>query len=272
MLPIFGQGGHILSKYSSDLSYLEWQQIKCYFPRKKKLGRPKKHKMKEIVNAIFYTIKTGCQWELLPNDFPCQKTVYDYHLKWVRSGLWEKINDKLRKDIRNKFDKEPSSTAAIIDSQSVKSTGIPGDRGYDGGKKIRGRKRNILVDVFGLIISVVVDKASVDDRVSGYKLIEEGKYKNPKLCKIWADGGYSGKNFQSKILTKNRVEIEVIKPVRHKGKGFHVRPWCWIVERTFSWLTKNRRLSKEYECLETVSEALIYASMVRLMLRRASSG
>ncbi|MCI5116345.1 MAG: IS5 family transposase [Candidatus Electrothrix sp. AX1] len=163
--------------------------------------------------------------------------------------------------------REATPSATIIDSQSVKMTNQAGVKGYDGGKQIHGRKRHTLIDILGLIICVYVTAANVGDRAGGLEIMKRIEGKFPRLKKIWADGSYTG-SFVEKLLDLYNRTVEVIKPVKDKGPGFHVRPWCWRVERTFGWLNKNRRLSKDYEVLESSSEALIYISMVSIMARR----
>lgn len=256
-----------MAEYKTNLSPQEWQIIKPYFPRAKKRGRPRENKMREIFDAILYVLRTGCAWELLPNDFPHYKTVFGYYNGWIKSGFWEKLNGKLREKVRVAEGREATPSAAIIDSQSVKMTDQAGVKGYDGGKQIHGRKRHTLVDILGLIICVYVTAANVGDRAGGLEIMEKIKGKFPRLKHIWADGSYTG-SFVEKLLELYNWTVEVIKPVKDKGPGFHVRPWCWRVERTFGWLNKNRRLSKDYEVLEASSEALIYISMIRIMVRR----
>ncbi|MCP3681758.1 MAG: IS5 family transposase [bacterium] len=257
-------------EYPSDLSPREWQIIQPLFPRQKKKGRKIVKSKKSIFNGILYVVKTGCQWNHLPNDFPSYKTVHDYFMKWKRSGLIEKINHTLAKKIRIRADRESTPSAAIVDSQSVKSTRSSRNNGYDGGKKIKGKKRHLMVDVLGLIIAVNVTAANSDDRLGAFENFISSVDRLPRLELIWADGSYTGPliNFTKKVFNWT---IDVIKPVTNKGPGFHVRPWYWIVERTFSWLDTNRRLSKNYETLDCTAEALIYVAMTQLMLKRLVS-
>ena len=236
------------------------------FSKSKKKGRKRSYPILNIVNAIFYILKSGCSWGLLPNDLPPSGIVYYYFRKWKKSGLWKKIQNNDEK-VRIKLGRDPKPSAGIVDSQSIKSTDIAGDRGYDGGKKIKGIKRHILVDVLGMIIESSVTTASTQDRTEAKSIFSKIKNSMPRLEKIWADGGYTGP-FGSWVKEECGWDVEIIKPVKGKGAGFHVRPWCWIVERTFGWLNKNRRLSKNYEVLKDTSEALISIAMIKIMVSR----
>ena len=187
----------------------------------------------------------------------------------MNNGLWENINNTLRPKVREQAGRNADPTAAIVDSQSVKAVDQAVSKGYDGGKKVKGRKRHFMVDVLGLLIVTCVTAASLGDRKGAHILFDKSKPVLPNLIKVWADGGYCGP-LESLVSKAYGWILEIIKPVR-KGPGFHVRPWCWRVERTFGWLNKNRRLSKDYEVLEATSEGVIYVCMVRLMVRRLAS-
>ena len=220
-----------------------------------------------MVNAIFYVL--GCAWRLLPHDFPPWQTVYGYFRSWRKAGAWEQINDALRESVRLEAGQQPS--AAILDSQSVKTTETKGERSYDSNKKVKGRKRHILVDVMGLLLCVLVHKADTQERAGAKQLLQRVKEKGfARLQLIWADGGYDGQPMRDWVFELARWLLEVVKR-SDDTQGFSVLPRRWVVERTFAWLGSYRRLSKDYEQLPESSEAMIYAAMIRLMLRRLAA-
>lgn len=234
------------------------------------MGRPPKHARREIVNAIFYLARTGCAWRYVPNDYPPWKTVYHYFRVWRKSGLWQRLNKRLRRCVRKRAGRHAQSSAAILDSQSVKTLDCARQEvGFDAGKRIKGRKRHILVDTLGLLIVVVVHAASVSETAGARLVLAELSKAWWRLRLIWLDGGYKESLFEwiKTIKRWRAVSIEQVKR-SDEQQGFVVLPKRWVVERTFGWLVKHRRLSKDYEALCETSEAMVYVVMIRLMLAR----
>jgi len=237
-------------------------------PPAKPGGRPREVCIREVVDAIFYVLRSGCAWRMLPHDFPAWQTVYGYFRQWRTDGIWEQMNAALREAVRAQAGRDPEPSGAIMDSQSVKTTAIKGERGYDSAKKVTGRKRHILVDVLGLLLVVVVHKASIQERAGAKMLLLRALERGfTRLSLIWADGGYSGKPFFNWVLQHCDWLVEIVKR-SDDTEGFVVLPRRWVVERTFGWLVRFRRLSRDYEELPETSAAMIYAAMVRIMLKR----
>jgi len=261
-------GGMSRKPYPSDLSDAEWLILKPLIPPAKRGGRIRRVNMREIVDAIYYVLRSGCAWRMLPHDFPPWQTVYGYFNIWRREGVWETMNDALRECVRQEAGREIEPSAAIIDSQSVETTEVKGEREYDSNKKVKGRKRHIVVDVMGLLLAVVVHEASIQERAGAKLLLQRAVLKGfHRLQLIWADGGYSGQPMVDWVWQLAGWVFEVIERTE-ETVGFVVLPRRWVVERTFAWLGRYRRLSKDYEQLPETSEAMIYAAMVRIMLRR----
>jgi len=253
-------------RYTTDLTETEWNLISYCFPKPARTGRPRQHSYQELLNAIFYLLRTGCQWRNLPKDLPPWTTTYTYFRQWTNSGLIEAIHGHLREHIRGLDQRDRQPTAAILDSQSVKSSETSGERGYDAGKKVNGRKRHILVDTIGLLLRVRVLPANLQDRDGARQLLAKALKVYTKVSHIWADGGYAG----ALVDWLRRQGDGVLEIVRRcdTAKNFMVLPRRWVVERTFGWLGRSRRLSRDYERRAEVAEAMVYLTMIRLMLAR----
>jgi transposase len=231
-------------------------------------GRPEAHLRRQIVDAIFYLVTEGVRWRALPADFPPWQTVYGFFARWRNDGTWQRVHDSLRDQVRIRAGRAPQPTAGIIDSQSLKGAETVGRdrRGFDAGKKINGTKRHIAVDTLGLLLAVIVTAASVQDRDGAAPLLSVLRERFSTIQMVWADGGYAGRllPWARKCL---RLTVTVVKR-SDDTKGFVVLPRRWVVERTLGWLTRNRRLVRDYERLATTHEAMTLIAMTRLMSRR----
>jgi len=253
--------------YETNLTDPQWALLQPHLPTRSKRGRPPTDR-RLVIDAILYIVKGGIPWRLLPTGFPPWKTVHSIFRKWTLDRTWEYLNDRLRALAREQQDKRCRPTAAILDSQSVKSDGHGGLVGYDAAKKIKGRKRHLLVDTLGLVLGVAVTAANVPEREGAQGLLRRVLGCFTWLRRMWVDGGYSGPEFAAWVQTiRPKLEVEVVKRY-DDASGFKVLPKRWVVERTFGWLMRHRRLVRDYEHCETSAEAWVYIAMIRIQLRR----
>lgn len=254
--------------YPSDLTDDQWVLIEPLLPPVRRRGRREKHERRRIVEAILYVVRTGCAWRQLPHDFPPWGTVFWYFKQWRVDGTVDRIHDRLRAAVRDHVERDPMASAGIVDAQSVKGADTvgAGSRGFDAGKKVNGRKRHIVVDTMGLLLAVIITTAVVQDRDGARRVLDRLRFTMPSVVLVWADGGYAGKLLEW-ARHRLRLTVEIVrKPLGIKT--FQVLPRRWVVERTFAWITKCRRLDHDYERLPEHSEAMIKWAMIGLMTRR----
>lgn len=251
--------------YSTDISGAAWKRIAPLLPAARPGGRPRTTDLRAVLNAIFYLLRTGCQWRLLPREYPVWGTVYHYFRTWKNEGVWARLQRILYRRLRKAAGRSACPSVVIMDGQSVRTTERGGVRGFDGHKRVKGRKRHILVDTLGMLIASRVEAANISDRVVGARLLSGLSPLFPKIRTVIADAGHESRKLTRQLLREERWQLCI---VRRNQRAFQITGLTWIVERTFAWLGRNRRLSKDYEFWVQTSKAMIDIAAIRLMINR----
>ena len=251
--------------YTTDLSDKQWEIVSKYIPEKKGAGRKPKYEKREIINAIFYVVHSGCQWAMLPHDFPPWYSVYYHFRKWQKNGNWFLIHQALHQELREKEGKQPEPTGAIIDSQSVKTSKVAETRGFDGNKKVKGRKRHLVVDTLGFPLVVKVHDANLSDSQQAFSILETLFFWFITIRILWADAAYRGE-LVPWLLATYQCQLEIAPTL--ETKGFRIVPKRWIIERSFGWLQWSRRLNIDYERYPYTAESFVYIAFIKILLNR----
>lgn len=258
---------HKVRVYTSDVSDGQWKRMQWLFPKRRGAGRPIELDLREVLNAILYVLVSGCQWQNMPRDLPNPKSVYYHFRKWCLDGTWHRLNRVMGYLERRRVGRFARARAGLLDSQTVKTSDRGGVSGYDGNKKIKGRKRHTLVDTLGNLLQVVVLAAHISDRDGAKILLTQVEHQiTLRLLKLWADSAYTG-DLESWLDEQFAIQLEIVKGLTDQV-GFAIQPRRWVIERTFAWLGHYRRLSKDYETCTLSSEGFIYLASIFTMLKR----
>lgn len=250
-------------RFASDLTDAEWSVLQPLLPPSSRIGRPSAWPMRDVVDAIFYVLRGGIPWRMLPPCFPPRQTVYGWFAAWRNAGVWESVNHRLVMLDRERAGREASPSAAVVDSQSIKTTEAGGPSGYDAGKKIKGRKRHAMVDTDGRVLELLVHPACVQDRDGAVPLLKASRRRFPFVQLAYADTAYAAE----RVKDATCIAIQIVRKIPDQV-GFEIHPRRWVVERCFAWLNRSRRLAKDFEATIASATAFLYAASAMLLVRR----